>query len=69
MTMRSRPNRQRGERRDEFVNQAAADNVSTLHCKIPASLHRELRIIAAQEDTNVTILVINAIKKYLAERQ
>ena len=69
MTTRSRPNRQREERREEFINHAMADDMSQLHCNIPARLHRQLRVIAAQEDTNVTVLVLNAIEKYLAERE
>ena len=68
MSMHSRPNRRREERREAFVNQAAAADTSQLHCLIPTDLHRQLRVKAAMEDTNVTALVITAIADFLAAR-
>ena len=69
MTMHSRPGGRHEERREAFVNQAAATDTSQLHCLIPTDLHRQLRVKAAMEDTNVTTLVITAIEDFLAARQ
>lgn len=69
MTMHIRPNRRNSERRDAFVNQAAATDTSQLHCLIPADMHRQLRVKAAQEDTSVTALVITAIENFFAGQQ
>ena len=68
MTLHSRPSRRNSEQRDVFVNQAAAADTSQLHCLIPTDLHRQLRVKAAMEDTNVTALVITAITDFLAAR-
>ena len=69
MTMHSRPNRRNSERREAFVNQAAAADTAQLHCLIPADMHRQLRVKAALEDTSVTALVITAIENFLAAGQ
>ncbi len=68
MAMHRRSNRQREERREAFVNQAAAADTAQLHCLIPADMHRQLRVMAAQEGTNMTALVITAIEDFLATR-
>ena len=68
MSMHSRPNRRREERREAFINQAAAADTAQLHCLIPSDMHRQLRVMAAQEDTNMTALVITAITDFLAAR-
>ncbi len=69
MTMHSRTGGRREQRREAFVNQATAADASQLHCLIPTDLHRQLRVKAAMEDTNVTALVIAAIEDLLATRQ
>lgn len=69
MSMHSRPGGRREGRRETFVNQAAATDTAQLHCLIPADMHRQLRVLAAQEDTNMTALVITAIEDFFAGRQ
>ena len=69
MTLHSRPHRQREGQRDAFVNQAAAEETVQLHCLIPATMHRQLRILAAQEGTTVTSLVLTALEDHLADRE
>jgi hypothetical protein len=69
MTLHSRPNRRNTEQREAFVNQAAAADTAQLHCLIPADLHRQLRVKAALEDTNMTALVIAAIETFLTDQQ
>lgn len=69
MSMHSRPGGRREGRRETFVNQAAAVDTAQLHCLIPADMHRQLRVKAALEGTNITALVITAIEDFLADRQ
>ena len=65
MTMHSKPERRQEERTAAFVDQAAAVDTAQLHCLIPADLHQRLRVVAAQERTNITTLVIAALEGYL----
>ena len=66
--MRGRPNRISDSAKETFVEQAAAVDTVQLHCLIPMDMHRTLRILAAQEDTTVTNLVIEAIQDLLSKR-
>ena len=68
MTLRSRPNRRQDERNDAFVEQVAAEDVQDLHCQIPADLHRRVRIEAAERNTKMTAVVIEALEAYFAEQ-
>ena len=49
MSMHSRPNRRGESRRVAFVEQAVAQEMVQLHCKIPDELHLRLRVMAAEE--------------------
>ena len=69
MSLHSRPHRSREGQREAFVNQAAAEETVQLHCLIPSAMHRQLRILAAQEGTTVTSLVLTALDDYLAGRE
>ena len=68
MTIRSNPNRGSQGEREAFIDQAAADT-TRLHCFIPTALHHQLKIMAVEERTNMTALVIEALETYVAERQ
>ena len=68
MTLHSRPSRRDQEQTEAFVKQAAASETVQLHCNIPSTMHRRLRIIAAEEDTTVTKLILGAVEGYLASR-
>ena len=68
MTLSSRPKRRQGERTAAFVEQAAAVDTEQLHCLIPADLHRRLRVLAAEDRTTITNLVVAAIEGYFAAR-
>lgn len=70
MTMHSRPSRKgRDQQADEFINQAAAVETVQLHCMIPKDTHRRIRMLAVQEDTNITNLVIEALDALLDRRR
>lgn len=66
--MRGKPSRVNEGAKETFIEQAAAVDTVQLHCLIPVDMHRSLRILAAQEDTTVTNLVIEAIQDVLAKR-
>ena len=40
-------------------------DTAQLHCLIPADLHQRIRVLAAQERTNIATLVIPALEGYL----
>ena len=69
MTIRRNPNRGSAEARDAFVEQASADEKKRLHCFIPAGLHRQLKVMAFDQETDMTVLVVEALKAYVAQRQ
>ena len=69
MTIRSNPNQGNQEEREAFIDQAAAADTTRLHCFIPTALHHQLKIMAVEERSNMTALVIEALETYVAERQ
>ena len=68
MTLSRRRPRRQQEHTSTFVEQAAAEETAQLHCEIPASLHRRLRILAVNEDTTMKDLVVSAIEELLSDR-
>lgn len=56
------------DRREAFREQAAAPNVTVLHCRIPSELHRRLRHLVVDEDSNVTAMVIEMLEEGLRRR-
>ena len=69
MTIRRNPNRGSQGEREAFIDQAASADTTRLHCFIPTDLHHELKIMAVEERTNMTALVIEALENYVAERR
>ena len=69
MTLSRRPNRRsESERNQAFVEQAAAADVRDLHCQIPASLHRLIRVRAAERGIKMTAVIIEALESYFEDR-
>ena len=56
------------DRREAFREQAAAPDVTVLHCRIPSELHRRLRHLVVDEDSSVTAMVIEMLKEGLERR-
>ena len=56
------------ERREAFREQAAAPDVTVLHCRIPSELHRRLRHLVVDEDTSVRAMVIEMLREGLERR-
>ena len=69
MTIRNNPNRGDQQARDAFVDQASAEDKKRLHCFIPASIHRTMKLMALEDDTDMTVLVVEALENYIAQRQ
>ena len=66
--MRGKRSRVSDGAKETFIEQAAAVDTVQLHCLIPTDMHKTLRILAAQEDTTVTSLVMEAIEGLLSKR-
>ena len=56
------------DRREAFREQAAAPDVTVLHCRIPTELHRRLRHLVVDEDSSVTAMVIEMLREGLERR-
>ena len=69
MTIRRNPNRGDQQAREAFVDQAAAEEKKRLHCFIPAGIHRTMKLMALEGDTDMTVLVVEALENYIAERR
>ena len=67
-SIRSNPNRGNQAARDAFVDQAAADDTTRLHCFIPSELHHRIKLMAVDERTNMTALVVEALEGLVAQR-
>ena len=68
MTIRSNPNRGNQAARDVFVDQVAAEDTTRLHCFIPSDLHHRIKLMAVDERTNMTALVVEALQGLVADR-
>ena len=56
------------ERREAFRGQAAAPDVTVLHCRIPSDVHKRLRHLVVDEDSSVTAMVIEMLEEGLQRR-
>ena len=56
------------ERREAFREQAAAPDVTVLHCRIPSAVHRRLRHLVVDQDSSVTAMVIEMLEEGLQTR-
>lgn len=56
------------DRREAFREQAAAPDVTVLHCRIPSELHKRLRHLVVDEDSSVTAMVIEMLTEGLERR-
>ena len=56
------------ERREAFREQAAAPDVTVLHCRIPSDVHKRLRHLVVDEDSSVTAMVIEMLEEGLHRR-
>ena len=56
------------DRREAFREQAAAPDVTVLHCRIPSELHRRLRHLVVDENSSVTAMVIEMLREGLERR-
>ena len=64
MTINSRPPRDGQQDRTAFVSRATEQDTAKLQCWIPADLHLWLKHTAADQHTNMTALVVEALQDY-----
>ena len=69
MTIRRNPNRGDQQARDALVDNVTADDKKRLHCFIPAGLHHTLKLMALNGDTDMTVLVVEALENFVTERR
>ena len=69
MTMHRKPSRRgQDQQSNAFINQVSAAETVPLHCLIPQDIHKRMRLLAVQEDTTITKLVLEALDTLLAHR-
>ena len=68
MTINSRPERPDPPSDSAFINRAAEQATTPIHCWIPADLHQWFKIQAVTDHSNMTALVIEALKDYRDKR-
>ena len=69
MTIRRNPNLGNQKARDSFVDKAAAEDTTRLHCFIPSELHHQFKVMALEGRNHMTALVVEAMQNFVAERQ
>ena len=69
MSINSRPQRDDQQDRSAFLSRATEQDTAKLQCWIPAELHHWLKVKAVDGRTNMTALVIEALKNYRRERE
>ena len=69
MSINSRPQRDDQQDRSDFLSRATAEDTAKLQCWIPSELHHWLKVKALDGRTNMTALVIEALKNYRRERE
>lgn len=50
---------------DQVVQSLAKEETKRLHVHIPSSLHKQLKLRAAEEETDMTAVVVKALTAYL----
>ena len=69
MTINSRPPRDDQQDRTAFVERATEQDTAKLQCWILADLHYWLKEQAVRRRSNMTALVVEALRKYQDEQQ
>ena len=69
MSINSRPPRDDQQDRSAFVERATEQDTAKLQCWIPADLHYWLKEQAVRRRSNMTALVVEALRKYQDEQQ
>lgn len=57
------------EHRSSFREQTGAADLATLHCRIPATLHRRLKYLAVDHDTSIAAIVTSLLEQHLGDYQ
>ena len=67
MVLKAKKTRRARHARDEAINEAAKPDTKRLNAEIPRPLHSQLKTFAAQKETKITDVVIEAITEYLSK--
>ena len=69
MTINSRPQRDDQQDHTAFVERATEQDTAKLQCWIPAEMHYWLKEQALRRRSNMTALVVEALRNYRGEQQ
>lgn len=65
MVLQARSGRRDSEAKERVLAEVAAEPTKRLNVEVPASLHRRLKLSAADRETTITEMVIVALENYL----
>lgn len=67
MPLKSKKTRRDRVAKDEAISEAIKPDTKRLNAEIPRDLHSKLKTFAAQKETKITEVVIDAITEYLSK--
>lgn len=65
MVLHARSGRRDSETKDRVLAEVSAEPTKRLNVEVPASLHRRLKVAAADRETTITDIVLVALEHYL----
>lgn len=66
--LRAKTTRRKSSAKDRVLDEVMREETTRLNAVIPLSLHRKIKIQAANEGRSITELVITVLNEYLSKR-
>jgi predicted HicB family RNase H-like nuclease len=66
--LRAKTTRRKSDAKDRVLDEVMREETTRLNAVVPLSLHRKIKIQAANEGRTITELVISVLNEYLSKR-
>lgn len=66
--LRAKTTRRKSDAKDRVLDEVMREETTRLNAVVPLSLHRKIKIQAANEGRTITELVIGVLNEYLSKR-
>ena len=67
MTLKAKKTRRQREEKEAAITEATKEETKRLNAEIPKSLHNRLKMFAAEKETKITDVIINALNEYMSK--
>ncbi len=67
MTLRAKTLRRESSVKETVLRAATEEDTCRINAEIPKSLHRRVKIFAAEKDKSITELLVSALNEYLSK--